>query len=552
MKFSNRVNYLLLSFLLALNVALRYPTVQHEIGVDSFVIHILSNSITQYQYGKWILHPLSYIGLYPLSYPSAYPFLAADVSSSSGIDIEGSIFVISMVLGFIGVFSTYFLAREIKNDDLFCFIVAFAFALSPIFLKMTFWQASTRNLFISLAPACMLLLLKTRGFAINRVNFLFLITLLTVGTSHRLGVFMIFILIAYMASVIIFALYKQLIPVMAKSRNMQRTYRTIGPLLVSGIFLLLLMMLISGNNPLQGAQGLMVYEETVFFSGNSIPILITNLMVSLAGRIGSMFVFGTIGLGFLIWKKNKGLYEVFLIVSLLFIFPTIGMRTYSSFFFLIFYSLFTGLAFFYIFRLLKKKKIVAFAIMISALVVSVLFYNFMFNHWAVEKGSMTDSEYNCALYMKYETENTFITNDGLLAARVGAISGKPCLPIGGATLHWVGPEQLVYGYISEEDFQIIPIPVQKINVGSDALYQAKGVGNAELDWTKIHASPSDDIPRNLVLRYDLKHSLPRKSLGNGYWAYGRVYYSSLLTGLDDERYALYDNGDFRLHLLGSI
>jgi hypothetical protein len=530
MKFSKRVNYLLLSFLFVLNIGLRYPDVQHELGADSFVIHILSRSIVEFQYAKWILHPLSYIGLYPFSYPSAYPFLAAGVSTSTGLDVESSIFAISIILGLIGVFSLYFLAKEIKNDDL-----------------VTFWQASTRNLFIALAPACMLLLLKTRGFAINRMNFLFVFLLLTVGTSHRLGVFMIIILIAYLTGVVIFAFYKQLVPYMARSKKLRRTFRFVGSFIIIGIFLILLSMLLSGQNPLQGAQGLEVYEETALFSGTTPPVLILNLLVSLTGRIGLMLIFGLIGLAYLIWKKNKGLYEIFVIVSLFFLFPTIGMRTYYSYFFLIFFSLLAGLSFFYLFKFFNRKKVIALAILIATVIASLGFYNFMFDHWRVDEGTMPETTFDSAIYVKYQTTNTFIANDGLLAARIGAVSGRPCIPIGGSTNVGNGPEQLIYDYLHEDDYQIIPIPIQQITVGSDALYHAKGAGNVERDWAKTYAEHYDQVSENSIIKYRLQYSLADKSLGDGYWAYGRTYHSRFLASLDEGRYKIYDNGAIELY-----
>jgi hypothetical protein len=549
MKFSKRVNYSALLFLFILNIAIRYPTVQHEIGVDSFVMHILSNSVIENHYGKWILHPLSYIGLYPLSYPSAYPYLAASTSVSSGTDVEISIFFISIILGLIGVFSTYFLAREIKNDDLFCFIVAFAFSFSPIFIKMTYWQASTRNLFIALAPACMLLLLKTRGFAINRLNILFVILLITVGTSHRLGVFMIFILIAYLTGVLIYAIYKQFVPLMTRSRKGRKVKRFVAPLIITGIFGILFMMLLSDNNPLQGAKGLMIYQQTTVIRGTAPHILLLNLFISLAGRIGFMIVFSMLGLIYLIWKKNKTLYEIFLLISLIFIFPTIGMRTYSSFFFLIFFSLFAGIFFYHFFTFLKKKKKIAFAVLLVSVFVSIWFYTYMFTHWNVESGSMLEEEFDASLYLKYQSNNTFITNDGLIAARTGAISKKPCLPIGGATLHATGPEQLIYDFLHEDDFQIIPIPLQQISVGSNALYQAKGAGNVEKDWIKVHSNTCDDIPKNLAIKYNLQYSLADKQWGNGLWAYGQIYTSRFLSSLESDRYKVYDNGVLEIHYI---
>jgi hypothetical protein len=552
MKFSKRVNYLALLFLFVLNIAIRYPSIQHEIGVDSFVIHILSNSVAEFQYGKWILHPLSYIGLYPLSYPSAYPFMAAGTSLSTGMDVEGSILAISIILGLIGVFSAYFLAREIINDDLFCFVVAFTFALSPIFLKMTYWQGSTRNLFIALAPACMLLLLKTRGFAINRLNILFVILLITVGTSHRLGVFMIFILVAYLTGVLIYAIYKQTVPILSKSKRKRRIARFIAPLTITGIFGIMFMMLLSGNNPLQGARGLMVYEQTTVFKGTAPHILLMNLLVSLVGRIGIMLLFSMLGLLYLIWKKNKTLYELFLIISLLFIFPTIGMRTYSSFFFLIFFSLLSGIFFFYLFNYLKKRKYIVFVIFVVAAFASVAFYSYMFDHWNVDKGSMTEQEYDAGIYVRYQTDNAFISNDGLISARCGAVSEKACLPIGGATLIANGPQQLIYGFLHEDDFQIVPIPLTQISVGSNALYQAKGSGNAEADWGSFQGTAVNDIQKNEQIKYNLEYSLDRKLLENGYWAYGRIYYSRLLTSMFEQRYRIYDNGDITLHYLQYI
>jgi hypothetical protein len=552
MKFSKRVNYLLLSFLFALNIGLRYPDVQHELGADSFVIHILSRSIVEFHYAKWILHPLSYIGLYPFSYPSAYPFLAAGVSASTDLDVESSIFVISIILGLIGVFSVYFLAKEIKNDDMFCFVAALAFSLSPLFIRMTFWQASTRNLFIALTPACMLLLLKTRGFAINRMNFLFVFLLLTVGTSHRLGVFMIIILIAYLTGVVIFAFYKQFIPYMARSIKLRRTFRLVGASIIIGTFLILLSMLLSGENPLQGAQGLEVYEETVLFSGSSPPILITNLFVSLIGRIGLMLIFGLLGLAYLVWKKNKGLYEVFVIVSLIFLFPTIGMRTYYSYFFLIFFSLLAGLFFFYLFKFFNKRKVIALAILIATVVASMGFYAFMFDHWRVDDGTMPETTFDSAIYVKYKTTNTFIANDGLLAARIGAVSGRSCIPIGGSTTIANGPEQLIYDYLHEDDYQVIPIPIRQITVGSDALYNAKGAGNVEKDWAEIYGTHSNYVSENSINKYRLQYSLADKSYRNGYWAYGKVYHSHFLASLDGERYKIYDNGAIELHYFGYI
>jgi hypothetical protein len=260
-----------------------------------------------------------------------------------------------------------------------------------------------------------------------------------------------------------------------------------------------------------------------------------------------MLLFGMLGFAYLIWKRNKGVYDVFLIVALILIFPTIGMRTYSSYFFLIFFSLLAGFMFVSLYKFFKKRKIIVLTILIIGLMSSVGFYSFMFDHWNVTSGSMSEPVYDTGLYMRHQTTNTFISNDGLLASRVGAISEKPTLPIGGATLHTNGPEQFIYGFLHEDDFQIIPIPLEKISIGSNALYQAKGAGNEEKAWASLHATRCNDVSEYLITKYNLQYSLERKSLNNGFWAYGRILYSRFGITIAEERYRIYDNGMLEVH-----
>jgi hypothetical protein len=176
----------------------------------------------------------------------------------------------------------------------------------------------------------------------------------------------------------------------------------------------------------------------------------------------------------------------------------------------------------------------------------------MFDHWEMQEQSMPEIINDGGVYIKYKTNNTFISNDGLLAARTGAISQKPCLPIGGATLRWIGPEQLIYDFLHEDDFQIVPIPLQKISVGSDALYNAKGTGNVQQDWYDIHQSHCDNVSDNIKARYKLEYSLAQKNRGNGFYAYAKIYHSRFLTSIELERYKIYDNGVLELHYFEDV
>ena len=152
MKFNREFRYLLFTFLIILNIILRYPCAPHELGTDSFYIHALGNSISVHGYAQWILHPLSFLGLYPFSYPSGVPFFISGISQCTRLNMELTILVVAMIFGILSIFTSYLMAGTIWNDDRFKFLVAFGYSLSPLLLKFTIWTISTRGLFIVLMP----------------------------------------------------------------------------------------------------------------------------------------------------------------------------------------------------------------------------------------------------------------------------------------------------------------------------------------------------------------------------------------------------------------
>src|SRR5712691_5267289 len=159
MKLGKRTTLALLSAVTVLNLILRYPQFPHEVGVDSFFVHTLSVAIASDGYARWILNPFSYFGWYPMSYPSAGPFLLSSTSVVGNVDVETSIFVVCMLLGPVGILSSFMMAREFRESDLFALGAAALYGLAPRFLAFTLWSASTRSLFMSLLPIFMWLLI---------------------------------------------------------------------------------------------------------------------------------------------------------------------------------------------------------------------------------------------------------------------------------------------------------------------------------------------------------------------------------------------------------
>jgi asparagine N-glycosylation enzyme membrane subunit Stt3 len=167
--------------------------------VDSTHIWGLANSISTFGYAEWILHPLSFFGLYPLSYPSAVPTILSIVSQASGLDVEYVILLFGFVSGILGMFGAYIMALEIRKDYLFAFLTAFAFSLAPVFIEYTRWTATARNLFIALLPLLIwsLLCYHNRNWSKWKYFLLALILLVILGSTHRMFLLMPLVIGAY-------------------------------------------------------------------------------------------------------------------------------------------------------------------------------------------------------------------------------------------------------------------------------------------------------------------------------------------------------------------
>ena len=196
---------LILTVLVAMafgSLAMRYPT-GHEVGVDSFAIHTMAESIVVTGDAAWILNPLSYFGLYPVSYPSAGPFLLASLSLTTGIEIEGSILVSSLLLGVAGILTSYIMAREFRRSGSFALTVAFVYAFAPRFLASNLWQASTRNLFMALLPLFVWALLRFQRQPSAKNLTIGSVGVATLAASHHLVVLALVMAVALLFSIIL-------------------------------------------------------------------------------------------------------------------------------------------------------------------------------------------------------------------------------------------------------------------------------------------------------------------------------------------------------------
>ena len=159
--FSKRIIYILIFFLIFLNIAVRIPFVSHErAGYDSYFNHSMAQEISINGYASWFDNPLSYFGLYPYSYPSGNPFLISGYSLVSGIDIEHSILILDFILPIISLFGIICIAHEIFPNPFFIFICGTVFSIAPKIIEYSYWLTSGRTLLALLIPIFYFLLIK--------------------------------------------------------------------------------------------------------------------------------------------------------------------------------------------------------------------------------------------------------------------------------------------------------------------------------------------------------------------------------------------------------
>ena len=208
MEFTNRVWLVLWACLIILNVIMRYPATPHEIGWDTFGIHILANSISEFGWARWWVHPLSIFGMYPYSYASSIPFLVSGISQCTGIDMEWTAWLVCMLTGIFSILFAYVMAGAINDDDVFKFLVAFGYSISPILVQYSTWQLSTRGLFMILLPISIYSLLKTRNSLkyIILIPIFFILLLLT----HHLAWMVIPVIFSYAVVTIVYKLKERI------------------------------------------------------------------------------------------------------------------------------------------------------------------------------------------------------------------------------------------------------------------------------------------------------------------------------------------------------
>ncbi len=553
MKFPRKTSACLLGVVGLVTLLFRYPgDFGHEAGSDTTFIHSLVDSLIANGHALWILSPYSYLGLYALSYPSAIPFLLTSISLLSGLPVEAVILLNGLVFAIVGTMSAFLAGRAAKEDDRLAFLVALLFTIAPLFVQDTTWIGSTRGFVTALVPALFLLLLRHMRQHDTRALFLFAVLVLTVTAIHRMGSLSIFVLIAYLFALPFHSVTQKLRFILLKY---DRSFR-IGSVTVAGtafVSLFYVQFLFPG---IGGGNIDTEYGSGAFFSGSSFPILMLNLVVSLGGKVGLLLPLAVVGLFKVTWKRPKEDRDKFLLVAVLVIIPLLSFRDYITEFLIFLFVLFIALALIPRPRgrsQIPKRKVLALATVALLLTGAVAFSWVMKDYWRnryYTDGPIPDSLYGSSVYVLWQTDGTILSNEGLTAGRLTSITGRPVMPIGGASIHWYGPQQLTFAFVNGSNIRVQLIPLSSISFKVDEIFVPQNVPNAKDDYEKIfYNSLNDPVVRTLLTRYEIHYVL----LDNKHLADFQSYawrYSPLVVDIGSDRYMTYDSPTHSVWFLG--
>ncbi|WP_319507162.1 hypothetical protein [uncultured Methanolobus sp.] len=405
---------ILMGLLIILNLIMRIPSIPHEKGFDSFFIHSLANSVSNFGYANWWLHWSSVIGSYPYSYASAVPFLISGISQISGligIEMEYAILLFSLALGIFSIFSSFILAGMLTNKFMFKYFVALLFSLSQGILVFTTWEPSSRGPFMIFLPFALFLLLKNT-FVITKKTVLLIIILAFLASIHHYFVFMFAFLGIY---------------IFLKVVSLKFTYihKKIDESHINYVFLSVFLIMIL----------LPFFTRFMIDSGSRYGWIIDAFVVS-SRYLGPAIFLSISGIIYMIFKINKTVNEWYMMLVALVLFPFIYNITYGIYIILLFAVIFAATALNNVFNAMRKSRILNLSFIF--LILSIVIFSSFYNHYHTGRYSdtwyMKESTYELSEWAyNYIPENSHGFGYGYEIPRLFATSnGHPVIPRGGA------------------------------------------------------------------------------------------------------------------------
>lgn len=506
MKISNKAKYLILILILINAIILRFQAVSNEVGVDSFWVHILANTISEFGYAKWVLAPTSLFGMYPYSEVSAVPFLISGISQLTNLEPRWVVFLYSILLGILGVYTSYVMAGAIMDDDVFKLLVAFIFTTAPAILGYTTWTIPARSLLVILVPLLVYMLLSCQ----KHLKFipLTLFFVIFLYATHHLIYFMVPSFFIYSALHVIFNSKKHL--------NIIQIRDKFTPLIPIAGFFLMFSIPFFGRKFIERSVYSPIYESYIRYMG-----------ISIIPAIGALV--------YLTFKCKKSYVEWFLLLNMIAFTALIYEETYMKWFLPIFLVIFAGMGLINILRSRKRNSIIIVCIFLLTSVTFSGYYQFIhtYSQSNINERYIEDSTYIAGRWMKEYTIGSAISNDNYFGFRITAAA---------ETVHMLVISEIIdftYGF-----FTVDLSKFEKYSYTSEEFWF--DVGKYEIEfgddkWRSLNVLETKSQEYNIT--YMVENTMAN---GNMIWSHRGNWQSKLVHMAYDVSNLVYDGGKVRV------
>ena len=435
MDLPGKTKYSLLGFTLVFTLLFKYPSEPHESGKDSFIVHSLAQYLQDLHFAPWLVHPLSAYAMYPFSYAPGMSFILASLSNLTGLSIELSILLFSVIISFVGAYGMFMFTGEISDRFDVKFVASFLFVFTPTLSTFLIWTISTRGPFICL----MTLLLWAFGRTINarhkgRFFLVALIFLLILPTIHRFALILPIVLLALLAS------YLSILGLEFTDRA--SIYYRENVMIVSAIifaFMLFLFYLQVAAVDIY-APSMDYFSVWFAYGGRDSPLtLAINILVYYGMSMGILMLFGGLGLASVLGNVNKTRMEWSLLYLIVFFALFLMDRTYLKMFVAPLFLPLLAIGLVAVMDKIEYRKDLYTILFASLLLIAAYHGSFATRQHsevlAVEEMGyhhhMDEGPYNTAIYIR-DTMYTprgpvAIHNDFVDRQRIGGVSGMPMI-----------------------------------------------------------------------------------------------------------------------------
>lgn len=508
MKVSTRAKYLLLMGLILINIGIRIPSAGrfHEHGHDSFYLHAMASSIKDDGYGEFIANPLSLFGMYPFSYPALTSLIVSTLSDLSGLSVEVTIFLVSLMCGFLGMAAGFLLGGEIRESFLFRYAMAFFISTSPVFVFDSLWTMPKRALFLAFFTFLIFLLLKYRHSK-YRKRYLAMIgmTCLILASLHRMFLLLPLILIAYGITLLMFRFLRSHVIIV----HPENVMKTKGILIVAWLCVIGVLLYLQANRIwiYSSSESLyQYYTSGFFFKGDTADVLIFNLLVDYVSSIGiiSFAIFP----GIIAWVKWHTIdAHIFMLLAILTCAVILMLGTYMVFLFLPPVIVLSTHGIFSSIHLRRMRRLshLFLHMILTTLLISASFTVFMVEHWSHHRLSegtnywIRDETISCGYYIRYNlNDHNVLTNDHTLSRRLMPYMSRFAFPS-------IDLAFSLYGAVDVNEIVVRPISISDISPSLNYFYLPKSKDPAQEIWRIYGRDVDNRLNRKVYERYDFKY-----------------------------------------------